>query len=320
MYNKKFKDSFLSEYPKRTAGTYIYDLKRVSQREEMLDKNVYDFTYEEMDDMFKSMHYKTLASARRSVSTVSEYVDFANRNGKISSKIDISQLFRKDKLKEYVWKYAYLESFVTRDEMYEMTDMLYNYSDKLPIILSFEGIKGEELIDMINLKFSDINFKTGECKLITDKPSVIIKDRRSLDLIQESKNESEYHFKNGEATGRVRVAELMDTDYVLKKTTRPNSNNEVEIVTVGFLEAKMTRIFKGMGEQEPFIPGKDFVNLTSLFKSGIFDKVREVEKSLKLTKIGGLDFIEIVKTRGLDERSAYRYKTEYDNYKEYLSI
>ena len=325
MYNAELKNRFLETYSDKTSKTYKDSLMQISESEEARGKDIFSFNYEQLDNAFKSIRTKTLSGARRIISPVLEYIRWANQNGFVKSKIDITNLFMGDKLKNYVWKHAQDNSYIGREEVYELCEYLANDVDKAVLILAFEGIDGREHFDMLNLKYTDINFATGKVKVVNingEIREVIIEHQQSLDILKASEQQVSYMLSNGDSpNSRKKEYDLVDTPYVVRKIERKNDSGENdEVATVGFLLAKVTRFFKGKrnittGElvEEPFLSDCEFLNLTNLFKSGYFDYCMTMEKEYGELQTG--HFRDACLRFGVNPKNLQSYKAQYLDWK-----
>lgn len=331
IYNKELKERFLENYNEDTAQTYRNTLYKISESEEFYNKDCFNFNYEQLDNAFKSLQPKTLASARTVVSRVSEYIAWANQNGYVKTKIDISELFNKDKIKEYVWKHAQLRRLISREEVLAYCDDIYNPIDKILLVGLFEGINGKEWSELINLKCSDINFNTGEFKL-TDLDGSIrqitITDERVLKIFKEATDQTEYYINNGEPSTAYRtVFPLTDSPYVLRKMIRKNIDESLEAyeddkISNATLRGKAILIFKGVinptsgkVDKEPYLSDARFLNLTNIHISGYYDYCYKLEK--EKGELSVEDYCLAFKRYGIKNESlVYKYRQQYGNWKE----
>jgi hypothetical protein len=329
LFNSQLKEEFLKLYPENTARTYAYDLAKISESERFYNKDIFNFTYEQLEDALKSLQAKSYGSISRMISTISQYYFWANNKGLVSTKIDYSDLFFEDKISSYVWTHAIKHAYVSREEMYDICDKFVNAIDRATAILPFEGIKGEELSEMINLKYSDINFNTGET-ILTDlhgnTRQIIITNKRTFDILKEAQSQDVYLKKNGNAIGKTTTSVIIDSPYVIKKTINLNPDNlkgteysEDEKVTAGYLEAKFTRFFKdkynsrGQVINEAFI-NLPFLNINNIFKSGFFEFCHnlEIEKGVLSTN----DYLSICQRYGIKTDRWATYKFQYIKWKQ----
>ncbi|WP_027399040.1 phage lytic cycle repressor MrpR family protein [Anaerovorax odorimutans] len=328
MYNESLKNRFLNIYSDDTAKIYKYSLLQISESEEFYKKDIFDFNYDQLDNAFKSIRSKTMSGVRRNVSPILEYIRWANKNGFVKSKIDITNLFMGDKLKDYVWKHAHINSYIYREEMYVICEQLINPIDRAIIVLAFEGIDGKGHFEMINLKYSDIDFQTGKVHVANEKGDIreiVITYKKSLDILKEAQKQNTYLIGNGEANRSKRTEfELTDTPYIIRKINRPNTSKNNELVSSGFIASKATKFFKGKrdvvtGEfvEIPFVGDCEFLNLQNIFKSGYFDYCMNLENEKGELKTQ--DYKDICIRFGINPNNIQSYKAQYLDWKKILS-
>jgi len=319
LFNESLKREFLETYANNTARTYMYDLVRISDSEEYYNEDVYNFTYDQLDDAFKSMQCRSVGSVSRVLSTIGKYISWANSKGYVTTKTDIVSLFGGDKIDKYVWRNAFKNQYISRDEMYSICDQLVNAIDRVIIVLPFEGIKGERLFEMLNLCYDDINVATGEIN-VPGRLNHVTLCRRSIEILIEAKDQYVYLKRNNQARGKATECLVLQSPYVVKKTTNvsPNSINvdlqEDEMATFGYVESKYTRIFKpkisksGVITDESVI-SKPFLNINNMYKSGLFSTINDLENSKG--QLDGKDYVSVCEKYGINTERWSSIKSEY---------
>jgi site-specific recombinase XerD len=337
MYNEELKKRYLSSsiYDSKTQKTYLSDLNRIGESEDYFKKDLFNFTYEQIDEALKGIQFKKQSSVERAVSTYRMYSNWANQNGFVPSKTNLWELYTMEKLSQYVWEYALDNSFITREQLFnDIISKVENPLDYIPTLLTFEGIYGRTMDEMINLKYKDINFKTGVVKLTSnsgEQRSIILKDKRILNLIQDAEMETTYYADNGRSEGFNAKSSIIMTPFVIRKTTLKSiikyasndglfyGNEKVGVMTI---EARFARIFRGYRHpnpnkcKAPFVEGFSFLNATNIFKSGYFDYCLNIEKEK-----GELEFkdFELACVRyGIRPVLASTYKKQYLNWRNRL--
>lgn len=347
MYNESLKFQFLTGYVRNddvaTAKTYMYDLARIKDAEDFYSKDIFNFTYDQLEDTFRSLQAVSFGAINRIASCIRKYIEWAVSKGYVPNKIDIMDFFAGDNLLKYVNKKAIKGSICTREEMYAFCDALVNPIDRIPILLAFEGIKGPDLTEMLTLRYTDIDESTGEVRLtaiFTDETRLpngkavekkTIRERtvflceRSIDIIMEAKDENVYYKKNGLATNMVQTCSIVPSDFVIKKTNNSNLDGKGDKVrnsevSQGYVESKVTRIFKpkignnGLIVDDAFITTAPFMNLNNLFKSGIFSMLNDIEQ--EKGEISTADYQNVCVRYGLKSDRWAAYKSSYLKYKE----
>lgn len=319
MYNKELKRKFLEE----CLINYEYALKKISEAERFYDKNIFDFTTDELDDAFRSIRSKTLTGVRGVVSPVKIYIDWAIQQGYSKSKVNLVNLLMGENLKKYVSAYAYQNSFIDRNELFAISEKIVNPVDQAMIVLPFEGIFGKDALEMRTLKKENIDIKTGAIKVSDGQNQeriVMIQDRRTLEILKAAISQTEYMASNGESN-RSRTYELKESPYLLAAVNKAKDPvKTTEMLSSFVLQQKVKLFFKGIrnkqGEYEepPYIDGHEFLNLTNLYKSGFFSACYEIEHSKG--SLSSDDYDEVCTRFGVNQKNKGPYELKYKDWKE----
>lgn len=190
MYQNEMKEGFIKDYMRSrvVAQTSLYSLFRKTEVfEEKHNKDCSHFTEKEILDMYTDfgaksvyvlLNYNTILKAYCAWKKYyhKENIDHAYEH------IDI------DKLRVCVPKNKH--QFLSRQEVIDIEDQLYNFTDKAIIECLFEGISGPSMIDLTSLDANMIDHKTKELYL-PDKRIVQLTDRL-YDLLMKAFDEKEY--------------------------------------------------------------------------------------------------------------------------------
>ncbi|AZV43625.1 putative integrase, phage SPbeta [Peribacillus asahii] len=229
LYNENIKEEFLNEYNNEaTQDTMRHLFLKSAETEDMLKKDLYDFTLEEIGTIMYEINPKTTNSARTYGRFINYYIDWAiehYRTGNVSS-LNGEPIDHFDKYIDKDLKLLYSE-----EEIIEMEDKLINYQDKVVIRMLFEGVEGDGLSELLNLQEDDVDFEKGILHLKDDKKGertleIKDEDKRCLEFIQKASGESYYHFKNGEGKGKNKGIELLENNYVVKSVRNRAINLE----------------------------------------------------------------------------------------------
>lgn len=229
MYNKEIKERFLEENytnedSKRTAR-YVFYYSYLNELP--LQKDLYDFSREEIGKVLANSNPKSLNVAMSRLRIISKYITWAIGGNVNLRKDNINPLSKIEEswVEQFVDKSV--KKFISKTELDEMVDWLINYSDKALLMLLFEGVNGRELSEIRNLRMKDIK-EDGTATLYDD----IKKEYRELKLSEELINilriadkEYEYINKNGEAT-RIKTSQLAESQFIFKPTIRRKTANE----------------------------------------------------------------------------------------------
>lgn len=154
MYEAEQKESFIEEYlrSKVVASTSLYAIfKKTYPFEIELKKDVSDFTKEEVLDLLRSFQSKSVNSLLNYCVILKHYSRWVA--GKIGenayediSKVDVIDLINKDEL-------------LTREDIDDIENQLFNWFDKAIVELLWEGVAGPSMRDICTLAKTHINSK-----------------------------------------------------------------------------------------------------------------------------------------------------------------
>lgn len=325
MYNEELKKRFLASYSNEgTRKQYKEALKKISKEEELHKLDVFNFNYEQLESALnKCIHAKTMKGVGKLASPIKRYILWAKKENISNIYFEDKQiLFEVEALRTHI---VDVQGTVFREELYAYCERLVNPVDQVILVLPLEGILGKELCEMTNLKFTDINFRTGKVK-IGNTREIIIEDRRSLDILKACQKQDTYIVANGMETNKRREFKLENTPYVIRKMIRGNNSmGSNDVVSANYILSKVVRFFKGTKkpfaneiEEEPFLSDGKYLNPTNLFYSGFFDYCMKLEK-----RYGTLDIEtikEACKRYGIDLEYRYVYKSNYEYWKKIKDI
>lgn len=148
MYNEEQKESFIKEYLKSKviAETSLYAiLKKTEPFEIENNKDVSDFTKDEILDMFARFKAKSINSLLNYTVILKHYSRFVkNEIGsnayELIEKADMFSLVDKD-----------ANILLTREDMDDIESQLLNWADKAIVELLWEGVSGKSMIDIYSV-------------------------------------------------------------------------------------------------------------------------------------------------------------------------
>jgi hypothetical protein len=229
IYNEDIKMKFLNDkYDSEDTRNVMKYIFYYSFGEELpRNKDLYDFNLDEIIKVITNSRPKSLSVAITRVRYISQYIAWA-----ISPEINL----RRDNLnpllnfdegwfKECVR--TDVKQFISKTELDEIIGHLENYQDKVVLQLLFEGIYGRESTELRNLKRTDIK---GNIVTVYDdykeEPRQVELSDEAIKIIEKADEETIYKLKNGLSDARSNEAEILDTEYVIKNTSRGRSQAE----------------------------------------------------------------------------------------------
>lgn len=190
MYQSEIKESFIIDYMKSriVAETSLYSLFRKTQKyEEKLNKDCCQFTQDEVLEMYKDFKAKSVFVLLNYNVILKAYCAWQKYYNGLTIKIAYENI-TKDMLLPLIPKDVM--QVLSREDVIDIEDQLYNWTDKAIIEALFEGLSGNSMrdltsinIDMIDHKRKQLLFPDGRVFDLTD---------RLYDLLIKSFNETEY--------------------------------------------------------------------------------------------------------------------------------
>lgn len=219
-YNEDIKLRFLNQFDEPSAITIGYVLSKATSTEAALEKDLAQFNDKEVSLVMHEINPVNLRSSKRYGGLIKSYIDWAMANGYGNgSNINVLAGMGDDYYKEFV---GVKKTNVSKDELYnEILTAIVNDQDKLPIVLAFEGVAGEDLYEQRYLTIdcivddNTLEVPTFEGATRTHKVSSEL-----IELIKRTNEQTIYQYKNGNSTGNNKETILNHSDYVLKKPAR----------------------------------------------------------------------------------------------------
>lgn len=219
MYNPDIKEEFLLTYENNETQTVIaYIFYKSKSTEELLKKDLYEFSIDEIEDVLFNMNPLTKRAAETNARFISSYIDWAISKGLVNSNINPMLTKGNDWFEKFVDKNRKI--YFSEQELNEMIEELVNASDAVILRLLFEGAGGEGLSELLNLTKNHIKFD-NVLVLEDDKKGIreLKFSEECMRLIKQALKEKEYQLKNG--TGqRNNVLKLVENDYVIRPVQR----------------------------------------------------------------------------------------------------
>lgn len=158
IYNPDLKINFLEErYSGNTdtKQTILNNFKKSAIIERQLDKDLSIFSIKDINELAWVLGYASQNTIQGAISYFASYTDWCisqglrgvNENGVNDFTIFLST----QDLSKFVSKLKAKHRYVTKEEMYDITDRLINYVDKAIVLASYEGIGGEKLHELRSL-------------------------------------------------------------------------------------------------------------------------------------------------------------------------
>ena len=176
--DKPYNESFKLQYLKDEAGrnkvlklnvTLLF--RRIAMWEESLNKDLYDFSVQEILGYYKYLSTTSLESLMVANNQYKLYTAYALKRGVIKDNQNHYDEIDLPTLKTCLFTGLAEDKIITRTELLDLLESssVENVSDKVIALALFEGICGKELIELTQLEPTDINPQTNIVKLCTGR-------------------------------------------------------------------------------------------------------------------------------------------------------
>lgn len=304
-YNEPKKLEYMGLYKPGTIKI-LQRLFKVSQTmESELDKDLFDFSREELRMLCYLYAPKTEHSSKANVSWLSKYIDWAIECGYHRGLNPLDTV-------DSSWKEQFvvknLKKYWTDKEIAEIIDPVKraNYQDSVIISLLSEGARGVGYSEILKLMIKDINEEQNELKLTDEDDStrVIKVSDNCIKHCLKAIDETKYEKMNGNANPDIKAtaANLIENDYVVRSAnTRTVHTEEADTHIVN---RRISKIADEIGEPN-FTP-------TAVVYSGMLAKAKDL--LVQNGVLGEEEYTAIAKQFGRDtEQSLYRLKQDFLN-------
>ena len=192
MYNKEIKERYVKE---KTATTILPDsyLERLFKKTEVFEKehgkDVSNFTFYEIEEMYKTWSIGSLQSLQVINSALSMYTQWCLQKNMVIDSQNHYLETTKDILAGTINHLKAKSRIITREQLLNLLPELPNASDAFLLLALFEGIWGKEYCELSNLSLKDIK---GNVATLCTGREVLMSDVLTR-LAIESGNTYEYY-------------------------------------------------------------------------------------------------------------------------------
>ncbi len=296
MYKKedyiRLKKRFLEQYPEETQETMKYTIfgKAVTTLEERFGKDLCLFNIEELKILLGEFNAGSVPALTCRLSVINKYLDFANSEGFIPSGINYATNIDYSELEQYINKFRVENKYISKEELNEILyGVCRNDQDAAFIALLWEGVKGERMAELINLKVDDVDFENNILSL-TDKDGSkrqIKVSNETLKFIKGAIKEEEYEVYYNTVNYAATKRNLITTDYVFRKSSNRNNTEKIGYQTLHDRFKEIKTIY-----------GNPFLTITSIWESGMYNMAYKIKK--EKGKLEKEDYIKIFKKYNLN--------------------
>lgn len=190
MYNESLKEGFIKDYMRTrvVAQTSLYSLfRKVESYEEALNKDCSEFTEEEILQMYREFKARSYYVILNYNVILKAYCAWRKHYHKMEHDIAYDNITT-DMARAVIPEDA--KKVLTREEVIEIEDQLYNWTDQAIIEALFEGLSGNSMRDLTGIELHMIDQK--EKQLMLPDGRVFDLTDRLCDLLVKACLEDEY--------------------------------------------------------------------------------------------------------------------------------
>ncbi|KON87420.1 hypothetical protein AF332_11680 [Sporosarcina globispora] len=240
IYNLDIKEKFLSTYEnEQTQNTLKYVFYRSYSAEELLEKDLYDFTSDQIKKVIKNTNPHSLVTAKSTTRFITQYISWAIGEGLRSNLNPLKGLDDSfyEGLIDKTKKIHY-----SKEEFIDLLEKLPNAQDQAFLMLMFHGIIGNKFEELRELSYNDIDWNNNKITLRKRNNQIIEVDDVTMRYL-ENAHKQQVYFTYNEKNGEHSERELLPNEYIFKSLKSPRAK-EGESVTQAVLYTRLTNIKK----------------------------------------------------------------------------
>lgn len=225
--------------------------KRCAEFEEKYEKDICNFTYYEIIDMYKTWNIISLETLAIANSQLSMYTQWCMQQMMVKDGQNHFTECIKSVLSECVNAIVAKKKVVTRSQLINMGGMLINAADEFVLFALFEGIYGKDYCELVNLEWADFS----GCSVVLCTGRKINISTKLLELAENAYNTYDYYPVVTDA--RCEKISLREGDNKIIKDF-PNTAEGVDDFQRGRrIYRRLRRNFGYIGM--PWLTGKDII-------------------------------------------------------------
>jgi integrase len=267
LYNEETKEKFLSTYENEQTQTTIRNVFfKTELVESVLEKDLYDFTVEELGKAIENTNPHTANVARSNGRFLSQYISWA-----IESRLRKNAL---NPLKGVVpdWYDRFIDKnkkiHYSFKEFIDLLEQIDNGQDQAFLFMIWEGVMGERFSQLQELTYDDVN-KDNKTVYIKERDTHISVSDECIKYIEKAYNEKTYYQYN-KNTKEFVEKDLLPSNYIFKNVKSPRAT-EGQMVGMGVFYNRL-HIMKEQLDLEYLTP-------MAIKQSGmIYEAIKQYEK------------------------------------------
>lgn len=272
------KEEFLQTKSSGTAKSNESVLNVVDEYEFLINKSIYDMNMPELKGLISQFKNSSINVIETNISILRSYVDFCIKKGLVYHMENRLTFFSKDDLEEFVSQQAIDFRYITREQLKEYQNNLYNVQDKLIIALPYFGARGRTqedgtLEEVINLTVdsNSENVKYNILQLVKNNGEFreIIVPQELMNLILKVLDEDCYVDNNGMITKNERFGNRSIKVNRIKNTVfRVPGKDKFQYFESNLINSRMNRIQEWVNNE--------YITITNLYYSGMISMAKEI--------------------------------------------
>lgn len=271
MYNEELKMAYITEKESTTIIPKHYlknEFNKISKVEYELEKDARNFTKREIIEYYKTRNFINVDSVGVLNSILSQYVQWCLQRNLVTDNQNHYLEIDRDIMKSCLNMAIYHRRIISRERIEEICSQLINPRDKVIFMCLFEGIKGKDFCEIVNLKPSDI--KGNKTYLCTNRIVEITDVLKGY--IDQCIDEKMYYSVTGT---QAKVMPLINRGYIIKDY--PNTKDETNDFYKGrALYNSILRSLKSLGLFR-------YLSSTSIYISGQIDMINKMAQEENLS-------------------------------------
>lgn len=271
MYNNEIKERYIIEKESTTSvpkGFLLKQFNKAQTFETSEGKDLCNFTKHEILNMYKTFNTSSLNFLTVINSHFSLYTQWCLYQNLVDDCQNHFAEIQRDNLTLCINMLGIKKATITRNVLRNWIQQMPNPADAFIMIALFEGIKGKEFCEIVNLKMSD--FDGNKVKLCTGRELVVSDELVNLAAI--SDQTYEYYSISGKGE---KIVKLNDENLIIKNY--PN----VEPITDTFQIGR--RIYRRLLRSYDYLGVSAWMKPNSLVESGKIDYINRRSKELGMT-------------------------------------
>lgn len=270
MYNESIKEAYI-EYKTKEVIIDKFLLpnifKKTSLFEDILQKDLSEFTLQEIINMYKTLNFDSLDALIAFNSNINLYTQYCLERGLVSNNQNIYKEIEPAMLSLCINQSMVSRQIISRTELLLLFNKLLNARDIFIILAVFEFGKGKKNFeDIVNACFSDIDRRTNTMKLHSGR--IVHVSDKLIEIAEESSQTDEYYCLHRASK------KLINDGTIIKRNINSKSSQEY---TLGRnVYASLVRSFSILGIDQ-------YMTANKLAISGQIQMIKDKSKKLNIS-------------------------------------